>query len=169
MSQALVAKHTRRGQGGPERAVSVRAAARSRPEGSLSVRAVLLAWGPVLAVAAGIFLLSSLPGGVLQLPPVKFLDKVAHLGIYFVLALLLLRALARTTSLAAGPRALLALALVAGFGVTDELHQAFVPGRKPDGMDVVADAAGALLACAVFWLASRWAGRARPARQPPQG
>jgi VanZ family protein len=122
-----------------------------------------------VALAAGIFVLSSLPGGVLKIPPVDYLDKLVHLGIYFLLALLLLRALARTTRLAGWPRARVALALVAGLGVTDEVHQAFVPGRMPDAMDVAADAAGALLACAVFWLGSRRARRARPGSQPRPG
>ena len=42
-----------------------------------------------------------------------------------------------------GVAALGALVSVA-YGVTDELHQAFVPGRTPDAWDVVKDFVGAV-------------------------
>jgi VanZ family protein len=35
------------------------------------------------------------------------------------------------------------------YGVSDELHQLFVPGRNCDWHDVVADAAGSLLGAAL--------------------
>jgi VanZ family protein len=35
------------------------------------------------------------------------------------------------------------------YGVTDEVHQSFVPGRNPDWRDVVADGLGALLGAGV--------------------
>ena len=35
---------------------------------------------------------------------------------------------------------------VAAYGVSDEIHQHFVPGRNSEIMDVVADTAGGLLA-----------------------
>ena len=57
--------------------------------------------------------------------------------------------------------AALAAALAAVYGVSDELHQSFVPGRTADGADVVADAVGAVLgAGAGTWTLAaldRWA------------
>ena len=41
-------------------------------------------------------------------------------------------------------------ALVLLYGLSDEFHQAFVPGRHPDAFDVATDAAGA--ACALLLL-----------------
>jgi VanZ family protein len=40
------------------------------------------------------------------------------------------------------------------YGVSDELHQAFVPGRHPDPLDLLCDAAGAATALA-GWAALR--------------
>ncbi len=37
------------------------------------------------------------------------------------------------------------------YGVSDELHQALVPGRHADIMDVVADMAGSALGAVLFW------------------
>ena len=52
--------------------------------------------------------------------------------------------------------ALGALVTVA-FGVSDEIHQSFVPGRDADVLDVVADALGAAVGAAGY----AWALRAR--------
>lgn len=38
------------------------------------------------------------------------------------------------------------LSIVIGYGLFDELHQAFTPGRSVDGKDLLADMAGGLLA-----------------------
>ena len=46
------------------------------------------------------------------------------------------------------------------FGLSDEWHQSFVPGRMADGWDLLADAAGALLGAAGYcW---RYGARAVP-------
>lgn len=63
-------------------------------------------------------------------------DKVIHAGAYFVLAAL--------ATLATG-RPVAGALLAVGYGVTDELHQALVPGRFPSVFDLVADAIGATL------------------------
>lgn len=50
--------------------------------------------------------------------------------------------------------ALLAIALASAYGVTDEIHQLFVPMRSCDpldwAVDTVAGTAGALIACAIL-------------------
>ncbi len=43
------------------------------------------------------------------------------------------------------------------YAVTDELHQAFVPGRTPSVGDWVADAMGAALGAVVALGVARWA------------
>lgn len=112
---------------------------------------------PALAWAAGIWFLSSTPDDGttwLDLPwlTLPFLDKVAHAGLFGVLAALVLYA-------GATPAA--AVALAAGWGVVDEIHQRFVPGRFPDGWDVAADVFGALLAVLAVRSLASWRQRAR--------
>jgi VanZ family protein len=94
---------------------------------------------------AAIFVASSGPGP--QLPPGADWDKVLHAGAYAVMSALVTWAMARGRLREATGRALLAGVLVAAaYGATDELHQAFVPGRQADVFDLIADATGALAA-----------------------
>ena len=96
-----------------------------------------------------IFFLSSrrLPASVSTLP-----DWLLHGLAYGALAALLLRAVAgrlwRAPVTARG-LAVLLLACV-GYGVSDEYHQSFVPGRTAEARDVLADGVGAALALAVL-------------------
>ncbi len=101
----------------------------------------LRAWLPPLLWAALIFALSSRPS--LGQSPFGGADKLAHLGLYGVFGVLLGRAGGLT---GASSLALLACGLV--YAASDELHQAWVPGRTPDAVDWMADAAG--LAAGVY-------------------
>lgn len=112
-------------------------------------------WAPVVLWCAIIFTLSSfskLPG-----PPSGITDKHEHFVTYAILAALTLRALAggRLAGVTV-TGALLAALFAMIYGGTDELHQAFVPGRDSSFGDLVADtlgglmAAGLLLACAII-------------------
>jgi len=95
-------------------------------------------WGPAAAWAVLLFLLSSIPGGVggLALP---ISDKLVHAALYAVLGSAL--AFGRARSPMVVPHLVL-LCLGALYGVTDEVHQAFVPGRSPDIADWIADVVG---------------------------
>jgi VanZ family protein len=114
-----------------------------------SITPGVLLWTPVFVVMAAIFAVSSLhqppmPGGVS--------DKWAHTLAYFALGVTVMRAVAGGLSRRVTPRtALIAIAIAALYGVTDEVHQAFVPGRTPDVTDLAADIVGALLAAAICW------------------
>ena len=109
----------------------------------------MLAWLPVAAYMALIFYLSSLPHPDENLP--KFLfekvsDKVLHVIEYAVLAVLCYRAFRR----AAGPfvmrhAVVLAIMTASFYGVTDEVHQAFVPFRTATWLDWAADTAGGVI------------------------
>lgn len=105
-----------------------------------------------------IFTFSSVPdpGG----PPGGMSDKSAHFLAYAVLGASLIRALAAGGVSETTPQRMLAATLLATlYGITDELHQAFVPGRTPDWRDVVADmagAAGGVLAMAGATRALEW-------------
>jgi VanZ family protein len=111
-----------------------------------SARNLLLYWMPVAAVAAGIFIQSSLPPAAV-LPELPGFDKLLHALAYAVLAMLIFRAL-DTTVWSNRPSLLfwVSLAATVAYGISDELHQAFVPARSAEIMDAAADAAGALAA-----------------------
>ena len=82
-----------------------------------------------------------------------FDDGLWHGVGYGLLAALLLRALAAARwEAVTGRTALLAAALATSYGVTDELHQWFVPGRTAEWSDLAADAAGAAVVCGALWL-----------------
>ncbi|MEK7217385.1 MAG: VanZ family protein [Chloroflexota bacterium] len=72
------------------------------------------------------------------------LTTLAHLGEYGVLGALGWWA-AGVHPPRASARALLLLALATVYGLSDEWHQSFVPGRTAESYDVVVDGAGAAL------------------------
>ncbi len=116
-------------------------------------------WGPVVLYAGFIFYLSSQSSFPDTLPTFveKLGDKAHHMMAYGLFGLLWYRAFRWS----AGPRsarraALLAIVAATVYGVTDEMHQSFVPLRDADPWDVVADTAGA--AVAVFAM-DRWVSR----------
>lgn len=106
-------------------------------------------WAPVVVLMAAIFFASSLsdPG----LPPGGLSDKGAHVLAYAALGGALVRALASSQARSMTVmRMLIAAGLATAYGMTDELHQSFVPGRTPELLDLGADAAGGLLGAILF-------------------
>lgn len=112
-------------------------------------------WGPVFLFAMFIFIMSSVssPGGK---DPFPHFDKVAHFMVYGVLALLIFRAFSRTM----GSNkfimiAILTVFLTVGYGLSDELHQSFVPARDSDIKDIAADGIGAMAAVTILYIRRR--------------
>ena len=94
-------------------------------------------WFPVVAWAAVIFALSSIPNASTGLGNWDLvLRKIAHFGEYAILGALLFRAVERE-----------AVAVAAGvaYAITDEIHQSFVAGRHASALDVLLDAAGVVV------------------------
>ncbi|MDP2181554.1 MAG: VanZ family protein [Actinomycetota bacterium] len=126
---------------------------------SLRRRAILARWSLVLAWMGVIFALSSIPGSRV---PGRF-GNAAHVAEYAVLGLLLVFALYPGT---VDLRIIaVAVAIASLYGITDELHQFYVPGRVPDladwGRDTLGACAGAVAAALAVRAAtaSRSAGR----------
>lgn len=71
-------------------------------------------------------------------------DKVVHFGVFGLLASLVVR-----TGFAPR-RAWLAVVWVSLFGITDEWHQSFTPGRAVELADWVADTLGAIVAVTLY-------------------
>lgn len=112
-------------------------------------RLVLLYWLPVLLYASLIFYFSSLPYPEEQLPDFllkKFSDKLLHLVEYGVLGVCCYRAFRWAAGSTAARHAVVLAIMVSSFyGMTDEVHQAFVPFRESSWLDWVADTVGAAM------------------------
>jgi len=112
-------------------------------------------WFPVVAYAGLIFFLSSLSYPERLAPSIFDMlgDKTLHAMEYGVLAVLCYRAF-RHAAGPTGARHALGFAILAAslYGVTDEIHQAFVFNRESSGWDLLADTVGATVA-SVGW---RW-------------
>lgn len=80
-------------------------------------------------------------------------DKLVHAAVFGLLAALWYWA--RRGSDGAGRAASTATALAVLWGALDEAHQSFVPGRTADLFDLLADAAGAVLAALACLAAAR--------------
>ena len=115
----------------------------------MSPRAFRLAcWLPPCLYAAVIFYLSSLPGAT-YLPAFFSADKVLHVGEYGILGYLVARAL-RNYGLTRKTLFIRAFALGVLYGISDEVHQMFVPHRCPSVMDILADGIGSSLGIGIY-------------------
>ncbi|MBC7261796.1 MAG: VanZ family protein [Chloroflexi bacterium] len=113
-------------------------------------------WLPPLLLMALIFYVSSQPR-LPQAPEPRLdalLKKLAHIGEYTLLYLLFVRAFRRNHELEPAMR--LSLLVTTIYAISDEVHQAFVPGRHANWYDVVIDISGGLLLwgllCSRYWL-----------------
>lgn len=107
---------------------------------------------------AALFSASSL--STLPSPPAGLTDKHEHFFFYGILAALALRALARGQWRGVGPITVAGAILISSiYGVTDEFHQRFVPGRDYEVLDMLADALRSAAAAGLLWA---WAIIRRP-------
>ncbi len=123
-----------------------------RATGLSTIRGLACYWLPPLAWMGIIFYLSAQPDlpGPREPWLASLLSHAAHFGVYAILAYLCWRVLSRQGKI---DRDALGLAFAASvlYGVSDEIHQSFVPGRAPSVLDVLVDTAGAATALGVTW------------------
>ncbi|MCS6897557.1 MAG: VanZ family protein [Nitrospira sp.] len=116
-------------------------------------------WGPVCAYAGLIFYLSSQPHPEERLPSFVWLfgDKVLHGVEYAILGGLFYRAFRWGANEVVRPwAALLAVLATSLYGLSDEIHQAFVPNRESNVLDWLADSMGAVLGVVTVRGLPRW-------------
>ncbi|MBN2097271.1 MAG: VanZ family protein [Candidatus Omnitrophica bacterium] len=108
-----------------------------------AIRPFLKFWLPVYLYAGLIFIYSSLssPPG---LSYILYGDKLLHLAEYAILGFLVARALKNSSA----PQLrrhfrVYAILFSLVYGLSDEFHQHFVPGRQVEVLDLVADGLGA--------------------------
>jgi VanZ family protein len=123
------------------------------------LRKVFSRWGPVVALAAGIFWLSEQSqADVAPLLPFAGADKVAHAVEYGAFGLVARRAFTgRLVGISSISGTIGAVALAAAYGAFDEWHQSWDPSkhRVAGADDALADAVGATVACGVVELLAR--------------
>ncbi len=128
-----------------------------------------LAWSAVVGYCGLLYYLSDQPR--LRLPHVlPSSDTLAHVTAYAVLGWLWTVALRETWAGCSSLTAVLfALIFTLGYGLSDEWHQSFVPGRVSSTVDVVADVIGGGLGAGGFflWTRRRAEEDARPSGRPP--
>ncbi len=132
-------------------------------------RRIILAWTAAVLYMALIWTLSSFDLGPLSFEEVPFHDKGIHFMEYGALAFLVAHAVVRTYRRDVGVRTwLFAVGVAVAWGLLDEIHQAFVPGRTADLLDLAADSVGAV-AGAGFRHALHLLGKVRRTRVGPEG
>ena len=107
-----------------------------------------------------IFYLSHQPGTLVE-PLFPMQDKLLHLTAYAVLGFLGMGSVRAMSHGYRPEQAWLICLLVGLYGVADEFHQYFIPGRMADGFDVAADIAGGMLGTWLMYSLVRLASRRR--------
>ncbi|PTY03231.1 VanZ family protein [Opitutaceae bacterium EW11] len=97
-------------------------------------------------------------------PSIPNFDKVAHFFAYGLLGTLWARVPSVQRSKPLG--IWLAVLLASAYGVSDEFHQSFTPGRSVDFFDWLSDTCGAALA---VWVYRFWSGYRRFLEAPLRG
>jgi VanZ family protein len=114
------------------------------------MRRLFVLWGPV-----GLYMFLIFIGSAqLDVPtmPGRISDKQLHAVEYAGLSLLTCRAMAGGILSGVSPAAAVGgWGLAVTYGLSDEVHQAFVPGRESDPLDLAADATGAGIAAMGLW------------------
>jgi len=109
-------------------------------------------WFPILLYCLLIFIQSSRPSPDIT-PHWPYFDKVLHFTAYALLGALFLRAF-KTTRIKHHLKLILALSVLFSslYGISDEIHQSFVPHRTADVMDALADMLGSIAGVYLYQL-----------------
>jgi VanZ family protein len=111
----------------------------------------LIYGAPVLAYAGLIFLLSSLYKFPDVVPSFFGFDKLAHFSEYYFFGCVICRWLIAERNRFANRHALVLTILIGTcYGLSDEWHQSFVPGRNATLWDALFDALGVVMAAVTY-------------------
>ena len=115
---------------------------------SLRLKNFIYYWLPVILYCIAIYIQSDFPSSE-HIPTFEFSDKVLHFLAYAVMGVLFYRAY-QTLRFKENLRLLILLSIVSAslYGISDEIHQHFVPYRDASIFDVIANILGAI--CGVY-------------------
>lgn len=97
---------------------------------------------PLILISIAIFIISNM--SQVSFPPIHIFgkDKLLHFIAYFVYAVFALLAMIAYNKELAYKAIIMAFFMSVLFGLSDEIHQYFVPGRCADIFDLLADTLG---------------------------
>ena len=110
-------------------------------------------WLPLILYCLLIYIQSDKPSPEM-IPSFQFVDKLLHFAAYGILGILFYRAF-RTLRIKDNIKALMLLSVISAtlYGISDEIHQSFVPFRQAEVADAIADMIGAISGvCLYQWL-----------------
>jgi VanZ family protein len=120
------------------------------------IKIIAYYWLPLVAYCVFIYIQSSYPSPQ-RLPSFEFSDKLMHFGAYAVMGVLFYRAY-QTLPVKSNIPLIVWLSMISAslYGVSDEVHQSFVPYRDGSLGDVIADVLGAVCGVYVYhrWIAA---------------
>lgn len=108
----------------------------------------ILYWIPAIIWAIFLFYMSSKQG--VSLPPFPFADKFAHIGAYTVFGFLIAMGLRRSCELDYVKLVILATLIAGFYGLSDEVHQIFVPMRSAEATDLLSDFVGGMFGGLIY-------------------
>lgn len=120
---------------------------------------ILIYWFPLIIYCLAIYIQSGQPGSE-KIPDVRFLDKFLHFGAYGLLGVLFFRAY-QTLPLKKFKNLLIFISIMSAtlYGISDEIHQYFVPTRHADIRDVIANTIGSISGVYLYYW---WINRKKP-------
>jgi len=123
------------------------------PDGDINLsgsKKFIYYWLPILIYCFLIFTQSSYPSPE-RIPVLPHLDKLLHFIAYAILGVLFFRAF-RNQRFKENINMVIMLSIISSslYGMSDEIHQYFVPSRNADIMDFFADVAGSICGVYVF-------------------
>jgi VanZ family protein len=110
----------------------------------LKLKNVTFCWLPLIAYCVFIYIQSDYPSPE-RLPSFRFSDKLLHFMAYAVMGVLFYRVY-QTLPFRDNIPLLMLLSMISAalYGISDEIHQSFVPYRDGSFWDVVADILGSI-------------------------
>ena len=128
---------------------------------STRLKNFLYYWLPVILYCLAIYIQSDLPASE-HIPSFEFSDKVLHFLAYAVMGILFYRAY-QTLRIKDNPQMLLLFSVVSAsvYGISDEIHQYYVPFRDAEILDAIANFLGAVCGVTLYhlWAVSKYRGQ----------
>ena len=112
---------------------------------------------PLVILSAAIVIASHQPH--IELPDFNIMsfDKVLHLGAYLVWGtFFIISYLGNSSKPEKGQAVKYLLVLGLLFGISDEIHQFFIPGRSCDAFDLIADMLGILISTSFYGIIKKY-------------